>query len=178
MTRVRHDGSMKPLDEIATTLERFPEVLAALFTSVDESVLRNRPAPDEWCPLEVVGHLIDCDGPSFRDRIGAIIAGVEPIPAHDITVAIDTRDFALQPVRVLLDELRGERASSAAYLRGLDPADLAVEGRFGDERRFSAGDFVHEWPFHDQDHLQQILGATKLAYLPHMTDAMRQALAS
>ena len=66
---------MRPLEEIAATLTSTPEVLRALLTPIDREVLETRPAPGEWCALEVVGHLIVADGPAFRDRIGAIVAG-------------------------------------------------------------------------------------------------------
>ncbi len=167
---------MRPLGEIAATLERLPDVLGALFAGVDEDVLRTRPEPGEWCPLEVVGHLIACDGPAFTDRIASIIAGIDRLRGFDPWAAINARDFAAGPVDQLLDELRSSRIVAADFVRRLDPEQLTRTGHFGDERRFTAADFVHEWPFHDQDHLQQILAATKLAYPPSMSPDMRTAL--
>ena len=35
---------------------------------------------------------------------------------------------------------------------------------------------VHEWPFHDHEHLRQILDITKAVYLPSMSETMRTAL--
>jgi hypothetical protein len=43
-------------------------------------------------------------------------------------------------------------------------------------RDCNSGDFVNEWPFHDQDHLQQILANLKSAHLSAMTETMRRAL--
>ncbi|MGY9081946.1 MAG: hypothetical protein ACKVK3_05040 [Acidimicrobiales bacterium] len=65
--------------------------------------------------------------------------------------------------------------AKATLLRDLSLVDLAKSASY-DGRRFEANDFVHEWPFHDQDHLQQILGALKRTYLPHMSPTMRDAL--
>ena len=65
--------------------------------------------------------------------------------------------------------------AKATLLRDLSLVDLAKSASY-DGRRFEAHDFVHEWPFHDQDHLQQIFGALKRTYLPHMSPTMRDAL--
>ncbi len=76
----------------------------------------------------------------------------------------------------LLAELRTERETSTAFLESLGPADLETTASYGTHGVFTAGDFVHEWPFHDHDHLQQILDILKQSYLPHMTETMRSAL--
>jgi hypothetical protein len=77
------------------------------------------------------------------------------------------RNFNTVDLDVLLDELRAERAQSAAYVRSFEPADLERTSNYasqaGQDRAFAAGDFVNEGPFHDQDHLQQILANMKVA---------------
>ena len=164
--------------EIARTLQSLPDVLAALLAPIDSQTLRTRPAEGEWCPLEVVGHLIACDSDAFRNRISAIIAGDPNIASFDAWDAINARDFATEPLDVLLAELTEERKLSAELILALSDDDLAKTATFHDGRVFAAGDFVHEWPFHDQDHLQQILASLKLAYLPAMSPTMREALSA
>ena len=168
---------MRPLDEIAATIESMPVVLRSLLSPIDDAVLRMQPEPGEWCALEVIGHLIVSDGAAFRDRISAIIAGEPQIAGFNPSLELTGRDFAAEPLADLLDELADERAESGRFVRGLDPADLTREAQYRDHGVFQAGDFVHEWPFHDQDHLQQILAAIKPRYLPHMTETMQAALA-
>ena len=90
--------------------------------------------------------------------------------------AINRRDFASEPLDSLLAELAAERSASCEAILSLQPAELTRTATFDDGRQFAAGDFVHEWAFHDQDHLQQILASLKLAYLPGMTPVMRDAL--
>lgn len=168
---------MSSISEIAATIEAFPNVLAHLLEPVDHDVLRRRPAPEEWCPLEVIGHVIACDSETFRDRIAQVLRG-ESLITMDPWAAINERDFASESLGDLLEELRNERAQSAAFLRTLSTEELTATSSFvGGRREYAAGDFVFEWPFHDQDHLQQILECTKSAYLPSMTDAMRKGLA-
>lgn len=168
---------MIDISQISDTLQSTPGVLRALLEPFDQATLAARPAEGEWCPLEVIGHLIACDSAAFRDRITGIVTGMAGIASFDAWEAINARDFATQSLDELLDELAAERATSAELLRGLTPRDLATSAAFHDGRRFKANDFVHEWPFHDQDHLQQILAALKLTYLPHMSPTMRGALA-
>jgi hypothetical protein len=164
--------------EIAATIGSLPGVLDALLTPIDPVTLRTRPEEGEWCPLEVIGHLIACDSDAFRDRIKGIVAGSGRLNRFDAWDAINERDFAAEPLDVLLAELAAERAESCAYIVSLSDDELAMTARTSDGRTFAASDFVHEWSFHDQDHLQQILACLKLAYLPGMSPAMQEALAS
>lgn len=167
---------MKPLDEIAGTIESMPEVLRCLLNPIDPEALRGRPEPGEWCAMEVVGHLIVTDGPGFRDRIQAIIDGEPEIKGFDPSLERTGRDFQSADLEGLLDELATERTMSGAFLRSLDTQTLERTANYKSNGIFAAADFVHEWPFHDQDHLQQILATIKPSYLPHMTETMRSAL--
>ncbi len=165
------------ISEIVATLTSLPAALDVLLSPVDDDALRTRPEPGEWCPMEVIGHLIACDSGAFRDRIVAIVDGADVIPAFDPWQAINERDFASQPLHATLDELRQERSRSASLLRELEPHEMDLVGTFeNDDRPFAVSDFVHEWPFHDHDHVQQILECLKVRHLPHLTPVMRQAL--
>ena len=167
---------MTDLTEIEGALTSLPTVLEALLAPVDHGVLERRPEPGEWCVLEVIGHLVACDADAFRDRIVAIARGDGEILPFRPWDAINARDFAAEPLDGLLDELRAERAISSELLGSLTRDELAAAGTFHDGRPFTAGDFVNEWPFHDRDHLQQILEILKLHQLRHMTPVMRAAL--
>ncbi len=166
---------MLELREIADTIESLPNMLRVLLKPIDPAALTVRPEPGEWCVLEVIGHLIACDRDAFRRRIAGIIAGEPEIAGFDAWDAINKRDFAGESLAVLLAELADEREISSAFLLSLDPAELTKTASHP-AGQFAAGDFVHEWPFHDQDHLRQILETIKQSYLPHMTATMREAL--
>lgn len=167
---------MTALDEIAATLENLPAVLATLLAPVDPVVLTTAPEPGEWSVHQVIGHLITTDGPAFRDRIASIIDGIDEIAPFDPEAPVAARDFDGEALDGLLAELAAERAVSAAFVRSLAWPDLDATSTLGSHAALSAGDFVHEWPFHDEDHLQQILANLKLAHLPGMTPAMQRAL--
>ncbi|MBT8241501.1 MAG: DinB family protein, partial [Acidimicrobiia bacterium] len=149
------------LEELATTLESLPEVLSALLSPLDGSVLRRRPSDEEWCALEVIGHLIVVDEPAFRERIKRIVAGEVEVPEVDGAALAADEDFLACSLSELLDRLRDERSRSVSFIRSLSDTDLAVAAEHRTYGTLTAGDFTHEWPFHDQDHLQQILAAIK-----------------
>lgn len=167
---------MIDLDEIATTLESLPVALRTLLSPYDEATLRARPAQGEWCVLEVLGHLITCDAGAFRDRIEAIAGGAAEVPPFDAGSALTARDPMNSSCDELLAELASVRATSVEFVRSLDAESLTATAPYGDHGRFAASDFVLEWPYHDQDHIRQILDAVQRHYLPYMTDTMRSAL--
>lgn len=171
---------MTALDEVAATIENLPAVLHALLAPVDAATLVEPPEPGEWSVHEVIGHLITGDGPAFRKRIAGIVNGESEIAPFDPATPMGDRDFNAVGLAALLDELRAERSQSAAYVRSLKSSDLLRTSNYvsqgGQDRQFAAGDFVNEWPFHDHDHLQQILANLKVAHLRAMTETMRRAL--
>lgn len=144
-----------------------PAGLRTLLAPVDAATLVLQPEPGEWSGHEAIGHLITGDRPACRDRITGIVAGELEIAPFDPATPMGGRNFNTVDLDVLLDELRAERAQSAAYVRSLEPADLERTSNYasqaGQDRAFAAGDFVNEGPFHDQDHLQQILANMKVA---------------
>lgn len=167
---------MIDVEEIAATLESLPGALRTLLAPHDHATLTARPEPGEWCVLEVLGHLITCDGGAFRDRIEAISGGAAAVPSFDAGAALVARDPMNSNRDELLDELANVRAASVEFVRSLDPDALSATAPYGDHGSFAASDFLLEWPYHDQDHIRQILDAIQRHYLPHMTDTMRTAL--
>lgn len=167
---------MIDLTEIADTLELLPTVLRTLLAPYDDETVRARPAPGEWCVLEVVGHLITCDRGAFEDRITALVGGADEVPPFDAHAALQARDPMNASLDELLDELATVRNASVGFVRSLDVDSLTASAPYGDHGTLTAGDFVLEWPFHDQDHIRQILDAVQRHYLPHMSESMRIAL--
>ena len=167
---------MIDLDEIAATLASLPSALRVLLEPYGSETLTARPAPGEWCVIEVVGHLITCDQGAFRDRIGAIAGGAAAVPPFDAGAALVARDPMNATLDELLDELASVRATSVDFIRSLEPESLSATAPYGEHGTFAAADFVLEWPYHDQDHIRQILDAVQQHYLPQMTDTMRSAL--
>lgn len=74
-----------------TTLRRFGQARDRLLDRVaqaDESSLRRRPAPDKWCALEIVEHLILAERHVFRfPEPSALLLG-KPRPRRPIRLAL------------------------------------------------------------------------------------------
>ncbi len=167
---------MIDLNEIANTIESMPMVLNALLAPIDDAALTVKPNEDDWCVLEIIGHLILVEGPAFRERVRLMVDGAAEIPPFAHNEANAARDFADESLADLLDELATERRISAEFIRTLTSDDLEKRSAYKHYGQLAAGDFVYEWPYHDQSHLQQILTVLKQTYLPHMTDEFRYAL--
>ena len=60
--------------QAAALLGTMPIFLRAEFQAAPEGLLRWRSAPEEWCLLEVVGHLIETEERGFAGRIRTILA--------------------------------------------------------------------------------------------------------
>lgn len=164
---------MDDVDRIASSIVALPEVVATLLADYPDDQLRRAPAPGEWSVLEVLAHLVEADGPAFRDRITSIARGDGTVPGYR---PADPAPVAELTLAGLVDDLRAERAGSAALLRSLTETELRATGPHVDGRVFAAADFVREWPYHDADHLQQILSALKVLHVEGMSDTMRSAL--
>jgi hypothetical protein len=67
----------------AALLGTMPIFLRAEFEAAPGAFLRWRPAPEEWCVLEVVGHLIETEERGFAGRIRTILAEERP-PIRDL----------------------------------------------------------------------------------------------
>lgn len=167
---------MVDIDEIAATLELLPGALRTLLAPYDHAVVSARPEPGEWCVLEVVGHLVTCDTGAFRDRIDGLVNGASEVPAFDAGAALVELDPMNSTLGELLDQLEVVRAESVAFVRSLAVDSLSAAAPFRGEGMLAASDFLLEWPYHDQDHIRQILDAVQRHYLVHMGATMRSAL--
>src|ERR671921_501597 len=69
------DTTLAPLapHQAAALLGTMPIVLRAEFEAAPGAFLRWRPGPEEWCVLEVVGHLIETEERGFAGRIRTIL---------------------------------------------------------------------------------------------------------
>ena len=85
--------------QAAALLGTMPIFLRAEFEAAPGEFLRWRPAPKEWCVLEVVGHLIETEERGFAGRIRTILAEERPRFAtwDPATVARERQDEQRDP---------------------------------------------------------------------------------
>ena len=148
--------------------------VAAEVRALPADVARRRPAAGTWCPLEVVGHLIETEQHGFAGRIRQLIENDRPRLAawSPPEVAAARRDCERDP-EALVRDLLDRREESVGWLESLTPADLVRHGEHPEVGRLTAGDVMHEWVHHDRAHLKQLLELTQAFAWPDMGNARR-----
>jgi hypothetical protein len=150
------------LAQISALLRATPQTLRSEMGPLEPDILRWRPAPDKWCVNEIIGHLIDSDRRAFVGRIQTMIAQDRPVlEAWDVNVVAVSRRDVERDTFELISELEVLREDHAKLVEELTPAQLvrsAIHPRAGE---FQVIDFVQEWPYHDRNHLRQILSVVQ-----------------
>jgi hypothetical protein len=136
--------------------------------------LRWRPAPGEWCVLEVIGHLIETEQRGFAGRVREILdrPGLTLAAWDQNAVALARRDQDGDP-EALLDELTRLRTAAVDLVNGLTDSDLARHGEHPTVGRLLVSDLLHEWVHHDRNHLRQMMANLQAYVWPHMGNARR-----
>jgi hypothetical protein len=133
-----------------------------------------RPAPEEWCANEVVGHLIEADQRGFGGRIRTILELDRPILERwdQPGVARARRDHERDAEQLLRDFAAG-RERDFEMIAGLDAAALRRTGIHPKVGELRVSDLLHEWVHHDREHLAQIQAVTQVLMRPHMGNARK-----
>jgi hypothetical protein len=170
------DTTPRPLTpcQAAAMLRAMPIFLRAEFEAAPEAFLRWRPAPKEWCVLEVVGHLIETEERGFAGRIRTILTEERPrFSTWDPSaVARERQDEQHDPAQLLAEFIR-RRTSGAALVETLTAADLARGGDHPEVGFLTVNDLLHEWIHHDANHLRQMLANVQAYTWPSMGNAQR-----
>lgn len=166
----------RPLEprEAAQLLAAIPTILQAECGALPERLLRWRPGPDEWCALEVVGHLIETEERGFAGRIRMILAEERPcFSGWDPAVVARARRDAERDPAALLEDFRERRAASVSLVQGLTAGDIGRGGDHPEVGFLTIGDLLHEWIHHDRNHLRQLVASTQAYAWPQMGNARR-----
>ena len=160
--------------EIAALLRASASHITAELTALGDRWAQWRPAPGEWSANEALGHIIEADRRGFGGRIRRILAvdGVEEHGWDQVGVAAQRRDHE-KTVAAILDEFSTGRTAGLELIASLTDADLerhAIHDRVG---RVTVRDLLHEWVFHDRNHVRQILANGQARAWPAMGNTRR-----
>ena len=167
---------LKPT-QIAAMLRAAAIMLEAEFAALPAELAGWHPKPDEWCIKQVLGHLIQTEETGFAGRIRFVLANDEPrLDALDQDEEAQKRSDCARDAGGLLREFVSLRRESCALVAGLSSADLQRGGWHPDIGFVRVDELLHEWVYHDRDHIQQMmkniqaytwenLGATQKFYL-------------
>jgi DinB superfamily len=160
--------------EAAAFLRAARDHVVSELTAMGDAIGQWRPTPDEWSANECVGHMIEADRRGFGGRIRRILAenGVAEQGWNQVEVAAQRRDRE-RPVAAIIDEFRSVRDDGIALVTSLEAHELDRHAVHAVVGRVSVSDLLHEWVFHDRNHIRQLLANTQARAWPAMGNARR-----
>jgi hypothetical protein len=147
------------LEGAKTVLRRTPAVLDALLRELPEPWTRENEGPDTWSAFDVVWHLIEAEEVNWIPRARHLLARGEAAAFPPF----DRFGFAGKGhARSMGETLNAFGEARARSLRdldelGLQPGDLARQGRHPDFGPVTLGQLLSTWAIHDFNHLGQIV---------------------
>lgn len=146
-----------PSDVTKKLSENLP-VFRDLLSNMPKEEYLYRPAPEKWCALEIVCHLVDEEREDFRARTRHVLEQPDaPLPSIDPVGWVTSRQYITKDFHQTLSEFLMEREASVRWLQSLKDPDW---NRTHHHLRFgpmSAKMFLVNWLAHDLLHLRQII---------------------
>ncbi|HEX7102631.1 MAG TPA: DinB family protein [Nitrolancea sp.] len=164
-----NEPTMLTPGEVANLLEAMTTIVRTELTALPERAVNWHPAPEEWCVKEALGHIIEAEQRGFAGRIRIILDNDEPdFIAWDQEAVERERNDCARDLNDLLDEFTHMRSESCAMVRGLSTADLQRGGLHPKVGFLRVNDLLHEWLFHDRNHVRQMLANLQSYVFPLM----------
>lgn len=151
-----HLGQLSP-DKIIQTLESIPGKIESVLAMADDKTLVHKPADDQWCIKEVVGHIIETDK-AFVQRVKSILQsqGIEAIPRSIPPWKLhEGKGYEKKSATELVEHLKRAREKSLGQIRELKPELWVRKGTIMG-KTVSILDLGTWLANHDQGHLSQI----------------------
>jgi hypothetical protein len=156
-------------EEVAPILEASGDAISSLLGSLPADVASRRPAENEWCVNECVGHLIEAERRGFAGRIKNMLDEDEPrLVSWDAAEVAKARGDCERDLGSLLREFSALRRESVELIRSIRPSDLERGGMHPVVARITVGEILHEWVHHDANHLRQALANVQTIMWPAM----------
>jgi len=142
-------------------LERTPSVLRALLSGLDGTWSHRRYGEGTFCPMDVLGHLIQGEIEDWIPRARLILehGTARPFEAFDHRASGDASMGATVSERLAAFERLREANLDALRALDLDDGDLSLRGTHPDLGEVTLGQLVATWATHDLHHIAQICKA-------------------
>jgi DinB family protein len=144
------------LAEARTELGRLPLILDGLLRDADAALWRERPAPAEWSPLEIVCHLRDEEVEDFGARVRVVVEGGDRFAPIDPERWAAERRYRDAEPKAALAAWRERRATNLAFLATIRPDRLRATVTHPQTGALSGLDLLAAWVTHDRLHLAQL----------------------
>ncbi|MBL7937924.1 MAG: DinB family protein [Flavobacteriales bacterium] len=150
-------------------LQHHGTVIKLLLEGLTPLERTRKPAPEKWCPLEVVCHLLDEEREDFRARLHSTLETPEaPWPKIDPAAWVLERRYMEQDFQATLNAFLVERERSLVWLSGQEHAQWAnvyIHPKVGP---VSCELLLTNWVAHDLHHIRQLINL-RYAYLAGST---------
>jgi hypothetical protein len=160
--------------EVVASLQNTPAVLRTLLRPLPSEMFTWHPTPGKWCINEVVGHLIEADRHDFMGRIHLILDHEEPrLTVSDQAEVARMRHDCDHDLNELLDELSHQRSNILSFIVTFGDKELqrgAVHPTIG---HLHIGNLLHEWVYHDMNHIRQIVANVQGFLWEHLGNMQR-----
>lgn len=160
--------------QVASLLQTTVPILEVEVAALPETITRFQPATGEWSINEVIGHLIETEERGFAGRIARLLAQEGYVcQAWDPDQVARDRGDNKRATATLLADFATRRAAGLALLHTLTPTDLTRTAEHPTVGPLAVNDLLHEWVFHDRNHVKQILSNVQAYIWPAMGNAQR-----
>ncbi len=145
---------MSKRDVLLDALAATPADLERLVKGLDNTLLIQRPTPDEWSIADVLCHLVAVEEQGLA-RLQLMVAQHSPTisPIYPDTAAHDLS----QPPAAMLANFRQARQAMLAFLRELKAGDWQVTAVHPTQGKLSIRFLVQHHVDHDTAHLNQLV---------------------
>lgn len=145
-------GTRKPLEVMAETAD----VLSAIVSKRTAKQMRTRPFEGKWTPLEVVGHLLDCEF-VYGYRMRLILSEETPtILGMDQDLWVAAQRYNERDPGELVGMFRSLRECNTVIWKQLSAPDFERAGQHNERGRESLGQMLPMLAGHDLWHIDQI----------------------
>ena len=141
-------------------LRETPPTLGPLVVALSPDVLRRRPSPDGWSPLEVIDHVRNVDE-VISARVRRMLEEERPLLGPASPPGPPVGDPA-----TALALWQAARKANLEWLSGLTEEQLARAGTHSRYGELTVREHVIEWAYHDLDHIRQIFAAIQAGLYP------------
>ena len=148
-------GNLKgqdPMEVLATTAQR----LRGYVTKTRDDVLRRRPAPDKWSPVEIIAHLADVEiVGSWRFRLILAHDGA-PVQAFDQNEWVRNLRYQETDPAESVELFDAARTANLRLFRRVEPARLENHGVHPERGPESVAHIIRLFAGHDLNHLARV----------------------
>lgn len=145
------------MGEVMRVLHNTAIVLRQRVIALPDRAVARHPGPAKWCIKEIIGHLSEEDKRDFVGRIQSMLNDPDPIlELNDQEEVARLRHDCDKNLHDLLDEFETVRCNSISFVMKLGVTELDRLGVHPKVGRIGIRELLHEWIYHDLNHLRQI----------------------